>query len=119
MGAAEKMPQYFGEAEAARKLTISKALLARERLAGRIHPMRMGQRVIRYTDEILDEYRRLCRNAPDKSATTGSASGRDRSNGAEPGTTPPLDRQSAHRLAQQTFRRPKSLSPNGSSSTQS
>lgn len=59
------MSEKFDEAEAARRLTISKATLSRERLAGRIHPIRIGPRVIRYTQEILDEYRRRC---PDKLA---------------------------------------------------
>lgn len=64
MGAAEKIP--FSEAEAAHRLGISKPTLARLRLAGQIHPMRIGPRIIRYTDEILDEYRQQCRNAPAK-----------------------------------------------------
>lgn len=106
MSAAEKLELPFTEADAARKLGISKATLTRERLAGRIHPIRMGQRIIRYTDEILDEYLRQCRNAPDKSATTGSPSGPDRSNGAGRGMTPPLDKHDAHRLAQTIFKRP-------------
>lgn len=106
MSAAEKLELPFTEAEAARKLGVSKATLTRDRLAGKIHPMRFGQRVIRYTDAILEEYRQQCRNAPDKSETTGSAKGPDRSSGAAPGTTPALDRQSAHRLAQAIFKRP-------------
>jgi hypothetical protein len=60
MSAADKFDAPFDEAEAARRLNVSKATLARERLSGRIHPMRIGQRVIRYTQEILDEYRRSC-----------------------------------------------------------
>ena len=95
----------FTEAEAAGKLGISKSTLIRERLAGKIHPIRMGARIIRYTDSILAEYQIQCRNAPDKSATSGSASGPDRRNGAERGTTPALDKQSAHLLAQTIFRR--------------
>lgn len=54
------MSEKFDEAEAAKRLTVSKATLARERLAGRIHPIRIGPRIIRYTQEILDEYRRRC-----------------------------------------------------------
>lgn len=57
MSAAEILPIPFTEAEAARKLGVSKATLTRERLAGRISPIRMGQRIIRYTDAILNEYR--------------------------------------------------------------
>ena len=106
MGAAEQLSQLqFSEAEAARRLTISKSTLVRERLAGKIHPIRMGSRIIRYTEAILEEYRCRCRNTPDRLATTGSASGPDRRNGAELGTTQPHDRQSAHRLAQTIFKR--------------
>ena len=99
------MVERFGEAEAARRLGISKATLARARLAGHIHPMRFGPRTIRYTQQILDEYEQRCRNAPAKSETTGSARGAAPSSGAEPGTTPPLDRHAASLLAQQTFRK--------------
>jgi hypothetical protein len=59
------MSEKFDEAEAARSLIVSKATLARERLAGHIHPIRIGPRVIRYTQEILDEYRRQCPNKQD------------------------------------------------------
>jgi hypothetical protein len=48
------------ETAAAQRLGVSKATLSRERLAGRIHPIRMGRRIIRYTDAILDEYRNRC-----------------------------------------------------------
>jgi hypothetical protein len=105
MGAAEELHAPFDEAEAARRLGVSKATVMRERVAGKIHPMRIGQRVIRYTESILDEYREKCRNAPAKSATTGSASAVDRSNGAERGSTPKLDKRDAHRLAQAIFKR--------------
>lgn len=106
MGAAERLsdPQ-FTEAEAARKLTISKSTLVRERLAGRIFPIRMSKRIIRYTDAILEEYKCLCRNTPDKSETTGSASAPAQASGAERGTTSPIDKQSAHHLAQTIFKR--------------
>lgn len=100
----EYRPVPFDEAEAARRLGMSKATLTRERLAGRVRPMRFGQRVIRYTDEILNEYRELCRNDPDKSENTGSRSAPDRTVGIERGTT--LGRQDAHRLAQATFSKP-------------
>lgn len=95
----------FDEAEAARRLGVSKATLARERLAGKVHPMRIGQRVIRYTDAILDEYREQCRNAPDKLETTGLPSDRGPASGAGRGMTPPPDKHDAHRLAQRIFRK--------------
>lgn len=58
----------FTEAEAALKLGISKTSLVRERLAGKVKPIRIGQRIIRYTDEILEEYLRQCRNGSDNLA---------------------------------------------------
>lgn len=105
--------ELLTEQQAASELGISKATLTRVRLSGKIQAIRMGQRIIRYTHEALNEYIQQC-SASDKSATTGSPSAPDRSSGAEPGTTPLLDRQSAHRLAQMTFRQRKSRSPNGS-----
>jgi hypothetical protein len=95
----------FTEAEAALKLGISQATLVRDRLAGRVFPMRYGQRIIRYTEAILAEYQESCRNAPEKSAATGSRSAPAPRNGAERGTTPALDKRDAHRLAQTIFKR--------------
>lgn len=57
MGAAD-LP--FNEAEAAKRLGVSKSFLLRERVAGRIEPMRHGKRIIRYTNRILAEYRTRC-----------------------------------------------------------
>lgn len=105
MGAAEDLHAPFDEAEAARRLGVSKATLMRERVAGKVHPMRMGQRIIRYTESILDEYRQQCRNAPAKSATTGSASAADRRSGIEHGSMQMLDKRDAHHLAQTIFKR--------------
>ena len=105
MGAAEDLHAPFDEAEAARRLGVSKATLMRERVAGKIHPMRIGQRVIRYTESILDEYREQCRNAPARSATTGSASAEAQISGVERGSTQKLDKRDAHRLAQTIFKR--------------
>ena len=99
------MSERFSEAEAARRLGISKGTLIRERIAGRIHPIRIGQRIIHYTQPILDEYERQCRNIPAKSETSGSAGDSVLRIGAERGTTLPVDRQGASLLAQQTFKR--------------
>lgn len=107
----------FSEQEAANRLGFSKSLLMRERLAGKIHPMRHGTRVIRYTQAIIDEYQSQCRNVSDKSANTGSAKGEAVSNGAGRGMTPTLDKQDAHLLAQSIFKTRKSRSGNGSPST--
>lgn len=99
------MSDRFNEAEAARRLKISKASLSRERLRGNIHPIRIGPRLIRYTQAILDEYEQRCRNVPDKSENTGSVSAPAPSSGVGRGTTPSLDKHDAHRLAQTIFKR--------------
>lgn len=95
----------FSEAEAATRLNISKSTLVRERMAGRIHPIRIGQRVIHYTQAILDEYEQRCRNVSEKSEITGLASGQVPSSGAGRGSTKPLDKHDAHLLAQRMFKR--------------
>ena len=99
------MSERFDEAEAARRLTISKAALQRERIRGNIHPIRIGPRIIRYTQAILDEYEQRCRNVPAKLESSGLPADPAPSSGAGPGTTPPLDRHDAHRLAQTIFKR--------------
>lgn len=101
MEAAER----FNEAEAARRLRISKASLVRARLRHEIHPIRIGPRIIHYTQEILDEFEQRCRNAPVKLENTGSASAQARSSGAERGMTLIPDRRSASLLAQQIFKK--------------
>lgn len=101
MSAAEK----FDEAEAAKRLGVSKSTLTRERMRGAILPIRIGPRVIQYTQAILDEYEQQCRNVSAKSETSGSASGQDRSSGAERGSTAQPDKQSAHLLAQRIFKK--------------
>jgi hypothetical protein len=101
------LPAQFTEAQAAKKLGISMSLLRRERARGRVHPIRYGERVIRYTDEILIEYQQLCRNGLDKLASTGSANDPAPTGGVERGLTPALGRQDAHHLAQAIFKRPK------------
>lgn len=95
----------FDEAEAARRLGISKASLSRARIAGQVHPLRIGPRLIRYTDDILEEFKQQCRNAPAKSETTGSANAQARSSGVAPGTKQTIDRRSAHHLAQTIFKK--------------
>lgn len=95
----------FTEAEAAGRLEISKATLMRDRIAGKVHPIRYGKRVIRYTDAILAEYQESCRNAPEKSAGTGSRSAQAPHSGAERGTTATPDKRDVHRLAQTIFKR--------------
>lgn len=107
MSVAEDLHIPFDEAEAARRLGMSKATLMRERVAGRVTPMRFGQRVIRYTESILEEYRQLCRSGLDKSATSGSAREKAPTPGAGHGSTPALGKHDAHHLAQAIFKKRK------------
>ncbi len=99
------MTERFSEAEAARRLGISKGTLVRERLAGRIRPIRIGARIIHYTPAILEEFEEQCRNGQDKSATTGSANDAAPATGAAHGSTPPLDKHDAKALALQIFKK--------------
>ncbi len=66
------MSELLTETVAAQRLGVSKATLSRERLAGKIHPIRMGQRIIRYTDAILTEYRNRCPDNLDELLATAS-----------------------------------------------
>ncbi|WP_101927036.1 MULTISPECIES: helix-turn-helix transcriptional regulator [Luteimonas] len=95
----------FSETEAAERLNISKATLARERIAGRIRPIRIGTRIIRYTDEIIEEYLQQCR-APAHTDGNADSSARSaqKSRGA-PGLTQTVSRSDAHLLALRTFRK--------------
>lgn len=105
------------EQQAADRLGFSKATLTRERLAGKIHYMRQGARIIRYKQEFLDEYELKCTNGLDKSVNTGSVKGVAVSNGVGLGSIQKLDKQDVHHLAQSIFKTQKSRSGNGSPST--
>lgn len=107
MSTTEKLPDLYGEGEAARRLLVSKATLTRERMAGRIHPIRISARIYRYSNQIIEEYIQQCRNAQGKLGTTGSASAQVPKIGAALGLTPLPDRQTAHLLAQRIFKKPK------------
>ncbi|MDD0928098.1 hypothetical protein LOD59_10780 [Xylella fastidiosa subsp. multiplex] len=50
MSTTEKLPDLYGEGEATRRLCISKTTLTRERIAGRIHPIRISTRIYRYSN---------------------------------------------------------------------
>jgi Helix-turn-helix domain len=100
-------PRTFNEAEAARRLGVSKATLTRERAAGRIHPYCIGQRVIRYTDEILGEYLETCRVAPRVPAVRALTKRLDTNVGRRRSETPMLSREDGHLLARATFKMPK------------
>lgn len=61
MSAAERLltlaqaAERYDEAEAARRLGVSKATVTRARLSGDLRHIRIGSRIIRYTDALLDE----------------------------------------------------------------
>ena len=94
------LPKLFTEREAAELLGLSSATLQRERKRGVIEFTRIGKRKIRYTEDQLRAYienrASKCRNHDEaisaKLADTGSASGAILPTGAEPGSTPGLDR---------------------------
>ncbi len=105
-------PKLITEKEAAKMLGISLATIRRVRDSGKITFRRLGGS-IKYTEadlfEYLDNGRVPCKtsNTRDKSENTGCHSEMDRALGAEPGSTSVHDKQSAHRLAQTTFGRPR------------
>ncbi|KAJ4853174.1 helix-turn-helix transcriptional regulator [Xylella fastidiosa] len=107
MSAAEKLPELYTEEEAARRLLVSKATLTRERMAGRIHPIRISTRIYRYSNQIIEEYIQQCRNVQDKSGNTGSVGVPTLKTGIEHGASLLLDGQSAHLLAQRIFKKRK------------
>lgn len=89
----------FDEAEAARRLGVSKATVTRERCAGKIRPYRIGKRVIRYTDKILGDYLETCLSGPATSIDGVSAKKR---------ATKVMARfDQDHLLAQAVFKKPK------------
>lgn len=102
------LPILLTEKEAAEKLFISLATIRREMQREKIAYRRIGGS-IKYTEsdliEYLDNGRVPCKtsNTPDKSESIGCQSEKDRTPGAEPGSTSVHDKQSAHRLAQMTF----------------
>jgi hypothetical protein len=101
-------PHLLTEQQAADALGVSIDTLRRERKRRRIGHVMIGRRP-RYTHWQLAEYVSIrevkpCDEdsnqlAPDKSATTGSASGGIAPCGAEHGSTPTLDRRAEHRSA--------------------
>ncbi len=101
-------PILITEKEAAEKLCISLATIRRERHRERIAYRRVGSS-IKYTEadliEYLDNGKVPCKtsNTPDKSESIGCHSEKDRTPGAERGSTSVHDKQSAHRLALKTF----------------
>ncbi len=104
-------PKLFAEKEAAKMLDISLATIRRVRDSGKI-AFRRVSKSIRYTEADLNEYldngRVPCKtsNTQDKSESTGCHSEKDRTPGAERGSTSVHDKQSAHLLAQMTFSKP-------------
>ena len=101
-------PKLITEKEAAKMLDISLATIRRVRVCGEISFRRVSKS-IKYTEadlfEYLDNGRVPCTtsNTKDKSENIGCHSEKDRTPGAERGSTSVHDKQSAHRLALKTF----------------
>lgn len=116
-----ELPKLFSEREFAKYLGVSVDTVRRERCRGNLGYLRIGFRVFYTAEHALDYFNRHevqpCKrndpNTPDKSATIGFRREATARPGAEPGSITMIDRHAAHLLAQQTFRRPKSDSPNG------
>lgn len=105
------MPYLFSEPKAAAQLGISTNTLRGIRTRGEISFRLVGRRV-KYTQEDLEKY--LGERWEDsRSETTGCPGGQEASSGAERGSIVHLDKHVASRLAQQTFGKPRSDSPNG------
>ncbi len=107
MSTTEKLPDLYGEGEATRRLYISKTTLTRERIAGRIHPIRISTRIYRYSNQILEEYIQQCRNVLEKSGIIGSASALVPKIGAALSLMLLPDKQTAHLFAQRIFKKRK------------
>lgn len=96
----------FSETEAAERLGISKATLARERIAGHVCPIRIGTRIIRYTDEIIGEYLQQCRTPATSGDGKASPAARPATNSRSAASIKQtLSRSDAHQLALRTFRK--------------
>lgn len=122
MGDVLSISRLLSEDQVAELLDVSVDTVRRERKRGNLGFTRIGGR-IRYTDDQVAAYLRRGRVDPcqetektdaDRSENSGSHSGQTAQCGAEPGSTPAVDRRDAHRLAQRTFKKPRSNSPNGS-----
>lgn len=117
------LPKLFSEREAAASLGLSVDTMQRARAAGRIRFKRLGNGKgrIRYTESDLLDYLERCEEnscrqntkSPVKSDPIGLASAQTASNGAEHGTTPPLDKRAGSRLARAAFKKPMTGSPIG------
>jgi hypothetical protein len=110
------LPKLRTKHYAAECLDCSPYTIDRLRRAGQIGFVRIGGR-IRYTDDHLaaliknrsvDPCQENDPTDQDSSADTGSVNGTTALCGAEPGSMPELGRRDAHRLAQRTFKMPKS-----------
>jgi hypothetical protein len=125
----EPLPTLLSEHEAAVHLRVKAATVRAERIRGRLAFTCVGARIF-YTHEQIAEYLERqsvpacadnATNASDKSAPIGSArslaEARPMMRGAAPGTMTGPAKHAVSALAQQTFRRQASSSPNGSSAT--
>ena len=102
-----RLPRLYSERDAAEVLGISVDTIRRERQRRKLAFTRIAGR-IRYTETSLSSYiedmTEPCRKKPSSSAPTSSTSDEAPITGADAGTTLPLDRHAAHRLAQATFK---------------
>ncbi|WP_397603919.1 helix-turn-helix domain-containing protein [Sphingorhabdus sp.] len=118
-----KLPALYSEAEAAECLNISVGTLQRIRREGRIRYRRFGtgDGRIKYTlDDLNDYIERITEGGwhrkqqeRDKSDPIGFLNVPAATTGIEHGSTPPLDKHAASRLAQTTLNKPKTPSFNG------
>lgn len=109
MGIAQ-LPKLYTEREVADYLEVSIETVRRERRRGNISHTKIGKK-IRYTQQHIQEYlhEQTCPANDSKSETTGSQSGQTAQSGAQPGSTTLVDKQNVHHLAQQTFKKRKSV----------
>ncbi|WP_246423859.1 helix-turn-helix domain-containing protein [Roseospira goensis] len=103
-----RLPELMSEKRAASILDVSLSTIQRMRKAGKIKAKLIGGRWkyrLDWIKEYLDEADNICESASAsvKSANTISRNGQTQTVGAPHGSTLPLDRQSANRLAQATF----------------
>lgn len=106
MGAAERLPELYTEAEAAAYLRVAEITLRRRRKAGMIGYTRVGRKA-KYTQVHILKYleQQTCQPAS-VSATTGSSNAKAQPSGIGRGATP-RDASSALRLAQEILTKPR------------
>ena len=99
-GEPAQLPELMTEPQAAEKLGVSISTLRRTRRSGKIAHIWLSGRKLRYTMQHLADYLQQETVCATSSETTGSQSEPDQISGIERGSTPPLDKHAAKRLAQ-------------------